>query len=267
MTATNTTTTTYNPIPTRVSSTHYQLPSRTRENKIHNIKLQKNKQGRLVWLCDCEDATYNKNPDCDHRVRLIEWIQEEKAKRQEPAEQKHSTSIELLSVLSRISTLEEEAQIFSRALQAQNELIDIKDQQIIILQDKMRAAEYQIKQQNQTVEDNQKNHYAMIRELSNLAEQQQKQIEKLAQELELQRAAFEHMYKDQAQKIDKLHETISSQQRPAEQIVRVVVEGAAVKTKTSAEQPTAKRGRKPKTEQNGESEIIEFASFLDVLKA
>lgn len=184
MTTTNTTTTTYNPTPTRISSTHYQLPSRTREDKMHNLKLQRNKQGRLAWLCDCEDATYNKNPNCDHRIYLIEWIQQEKAKRQEPAEQKHSTSIELLSVLSRISSLEEEAQIFSKTLQAQNDLIDIKDQQIIILQDKLRAAEYQLKQQQERLDDQRELIAALQTSVCRLNERtinQDTQIQKLTQ--------------------------------------------------------------------------------------
>ncbi len=54
---------------------------------------------------------------------------------------------------------------------------------------------------------------------------------------------------DQAQKIDRLHDQLESQARPAEQIVRVVVEAPAARSKRESDEPKAMEIKEVRNEQ------------------
>lgn len=146
------------------------------------------------------------------------------------------------------------------AAQTEHEELElkVKQQQITINRQsqQIEALIELMNKQAETIEINRQNHYAIIKEMdqelrqhTEIIEQQKKQIE--TWELMLKRVQREtedttkaeheiliSITNDQAQQIDALHDRISSQ-KPAEQIVRVVVEPAARTNKREADEPKA----------------------------
>jgi hypothetical protein len=210
MTQTTTTTNT-EIIPQRIEADHYQVPSFTTIDKIYN---QKYDYDLKRWICDCPDTEKRHNINCKHVIILRTFIKREKAQQQ--PEKQHSTSVELVQVLTRIANLEAESTDLSKALYAQNELIGIKDQQIIILQEKLKSAEYQLSQHQQRIDDQRELIAALQTSVCKLNER-----------------TINH-----DTQINALAEQVS---RPVEQVVRVVIEQqpAARATRQQSNEPAA----------------------------
>src|SRR5271170_1891329 len=98
------TTTNIEIIPQRISCNHYKTQSFTNPNKAYDQNFDYDLKR---WNCNCPDFDYHKNLNCKHIILLRAYIKREKAQQQ--PEKQHSTSVELMSVLSRISVLEAES--------------------------------------------------------------------------------------------------------------------------------------------------------------
>jgi hypothetical protein len=222
----NTTTTNTEIIPTRVASDHYQTPSFTEADKIYDQNFDYDLKR---WLCNCADATYRKNMNCKHAILLRAFIKREKAQ----AGTQHSSSVELVQTLARISTLEGTVWNLDHAL-------SIKEDQTNILLGRLTGREYQI--------DKQQKQLNLQRELIGNLQSDVCRLNERTINQDVQIQQLTSALAEQAQLIDKLTEQISQQK--TEQVVRIIVEQPAAKErKPKAEaapvpQP-AKRGRKP----------------------
>lgn len=225
-----------NVIPTRLAADHYQTPSFTNPEKIYdqiyNYDLKR-------WLCNCGDAVKRHNPNCKHNILLKSYIHKKKQEQTQQTEQKqHSSSVELVQVLTRISNLEAESANLKETLYAQNELIEIKDQQIIILQDRLRAAEMREPVQQKQIDRQADLISSLQTSVCRLNERTINQDETIKQLLAAM-AEQKRMLEDQAQMIDQLTDQLNQQARPIEQVVRVVVEAPAKSSKREADEPKA----------------------------
>jgi chromosome segregation ATPase len=178
-------------------------------------------------------------------VKLRTFIKAEKAATT-PVQQ-HSTSAELVQTLERIARLEHAQSDNSEHFGNINHYMNIKEDQVAILQDRLGGYEYQISQQQKQIEKLMDIVSTLQSEVCKLNERtinQDVQIKQLSeahdeashliQELVLQRAVSDRLYEDQAQHLDALHEQINSQLRPAEQIVKIVVEQPAPRQRVVA---------------------------------
>src|SRR5262245_42169136 len=117
--------------PIRIAADHYQTPSFTKENKTYNqtYNYEENK-----WDCDCPAGTYYKYKTCQHVHVVRGWIkkQRESSVQQEATEvvEQHSSSMELVQVLTRISNLEHSQDSTDAALERQQHQLEIKSYQV-----------------------------------------------------------------------------------------------------------------------------------------
>src|SRR5271157_384509 len=96
-------TTNINIVPQRLEADHYQTPSFTGTDKTYNQHFDYDLKR---WTCDCPNFTKQGNQNCKHIILLRAYIQREKAQQPAPAPEHHSSSQELVSILHRIATLE-----------------------------------------------------------------------------------------------------------------------------------------------------------------
>src|SRR5271157_547280 len=105
-------TTNINIVPQRLEADHYQTPSFTGTDKTYNQHFDYDLKR---WTCDCPNFTKQGNQNCKHIILLRAYIQREKAQQPAPAPapaaEHHSNSQELISILHRISTLEQFAEL------------------------------------------------------------------------------------------------------------------------------------------------------------
>ncbi len=281
------TTTNINIEPTRLEADHYQVPSFTGTDKTYNQHFDYDLKR---WTCDCPNFTMQKNQNCKHIVLLRAYIKLA-SQQQATASEHHSSSQELISILERISNLEHAQAATDAAFEQQQYQHEIKADQIVLIQDRLRgydqlqkqlttlqdrsyAAEadneelqHELKQQSYTINrqqqqiDRQSDLISALQssvcKLNELTISQDETIKKLLaaldqqgnfiQAMALQAEMYKHLYEDQAQQIDKLHDQqeladkarcreiddlrqqLESQARPAEQIVRVVIEQPATR--------------------------------------
>jgi len=68
--------TTTNAVPKRINAEHYEIASEStgRLGKVYDLVFDPVVKR---WICNCNDATKNHNPDCKHRRRLTAWIAEQ----------------------------------------------------------------------------------------------------------------------------------------------------------------------------------------------
>jgi len=217
--------------PQRIETDHYQIASFSKADKIYDLTYN---YDRKSWQCNCPVFAAN----CKHLILLRAHIKAEKAA-QAPVQQ-HSSSAELIQVLERISHLEHAERSNGKTFENINYYLNIKEDQVIILQDKLGGHGHTIDQQAKQIADQRELIAALqtsVCRLNELTIKQDMQIQKLAdahdqlahfmQEMMLQRTISDRLYEDQAQQIDKLTEQISAQAKPVEQVVRVVIDQPA----------------------------------------
>ncbi len=231
MTQTSTTATTTNTeiIPQRVTAEHYKTKSFTNPNKAYDQKFDYDLKR---WNCNCPDFDYRKNLNCKHVILLRAYIKKEKASQQAP-ERQHSSSVELVQVLTRISNLEHNQDSVDIALERMDHALCIKEDRLGILQGRLTGREYQIdKQQKDLVLQRELigNLQTSVCRLNERTINQDVQIQQQTEQIQQLLAAMEQqrrMIEDQAQQIDKLHEAVSQQARPVEQVVKIVIDQPA----------------------------------------
>ena len=174
-------TTNINIEPTRIACDHYQTPSFTTPNKIYN---QNYNYDLMRWECDCGDATKNHNPNCKHNKNLRAHIH---SKMQELAQapKQHSSSAELIQVLTRISKLEQAQDRTDAAFEQQQYQHEIKADQIVLIQDRLRGYD-QLQKQLTTLQDRSYAAEADNEELQHELKQQSYTINRQQQQLDRQ---------------------------------------------------------------------------------
>ncbi len=138
-----------NIVPQRVASDHYQVASFTDQSKIYDITFNYEKK---MWVCNCPNAVIKHNNNCKHVILLKSYIHKKKQEQAPEAIQQHSTSAELVQVLSRIAHLEQEQSTRDTLLEQQQSLHEVKADQIAMMQTSLAAAQDTIKQQQYTLE-------------------------------------------------------------------------------------------------------------------
>ena len=263
-------------IPQRVAPDHYKTQSFTDPNKSYDQHLDYNLKR---WNCNCPDFDYHKNLNCKHIILLRAYIK--KASQAPAPEQHHSSSAELIQVLTRIaklegavSSLETEQHLVERDLEEHDSQLDVRTEQHSMLLGRLTGRELQIDKMQKQLNLQ----HELIGRLQETKGQQAKQIErlmdlvgalqtsvcKLNERTIAQDETIKHLKNDlqdyinmteeqrleiidQAQQIDHLHEAVSSQTKQTEQVVRIVVDQPAQAPKQArqerqpAEDPAVKQ--------------------------
>lgn len=210
------------------------------------------------WICDCGDAEKNHNPNCKHNILLKAYIHK---KKQEQAHEQHSNSAELISILERIAKLENamssvktEQYLVEHDLEEHKYQLDTRSEQERLFRNDLIKQQHQIDRQADLISALQ----TSVCRLNELTIKQDIQIQKLAaahdelanfaQEMYSQAQEYKRMLEDQVQQIDRLHDQIS-QQKPSEQVIRVVVEQQARTSKREVDEPKAIEIREIRDEQ------------------
>src|SRR5260370_33426661 len=252
-------TTNINIIPQRVAADHYQTQSFTDPNKnydqIYDDILKR-------WRCNCGDAVERHNPNCKHNILLRAYI---KKASQQPEQKHYSNSQELISILERIAKLEHaqestevEQHLVERDLEEHQYQLDTRAEQERLLRLQLDQQSQQIERlmdivgtlqsqvcklnertisQNETIKQQQK-YIEMfcnrIPELNSLVDRQRQSIQDIsgivAREIKLANDRLD----DQAQQVDHLHQAVSAQQNPAEQVVKIVIDYPARQSREAA---------------------------------
>jgi predicted RNase H-like nuclease (RuvC/YqgF family) len=237
MTQTSTTTNTnINITPIRVTAEHYQTQSFTTLDKIHEQHFNYDSKR---WECSCANFRIQKNINCKHIILLRAYIKQ--ASQAPEPEQHHSSSVELVQVLTRIaklensvSSIETEQHLVERDLEEHNYQLDMLLGRLTNRELQIDKQQKQLNLQSELIGNLQSDvcrQDETIKKLLAALDQQGNMLQALA----LQAGMYQRLSEDQAQQIDRLHDQIGQQK--AEQVVRVVVEGAAPKQARQERQP------------------------------
>lgn len=252
-----------NIIPQRIASDHYQIASFTDNGKIYDLHYH---YGQKRWECNCPNYIFQHNTNCKHLILLRAHIKAEKAQ-QAPVQ--HSSSVELVQTLERISHLEHAHVVIGQHV----EQIDYHLQR---KSDQFDGHEHTIQRQAKQIADQRELIGALqtaVCRLNELTVHQDMQLAKLAQahdeltnfaqEISLQVQTYQHLLEDQAQQIDKLHEVIGSQQKPAEHVVKIVVEQPTPRQREVVDRKVMRVGNECKVGKNSVRIIGNCAGSCD----
>jgi hypothetical protein len=135
--------TTTNAVPVRLTATHYQMASQSKERSGRVYDLIFNHELRR-WTCNCPDTRDSHNPRCKHIRQLVAWINEQKIQAEATAVLEQAMSdASAASVEAAACGIEQEYREYAPAGEIPGYITE-QEERVAALQDRVLAAECEV---------------------------------------------------------------------------------------------------------------------------